>query len=96
MKQVVILLGAGSIGQAIARRVSAGKHLVLADYKLENAQTAAKILEDAGFECSTVQTDLSSRPSIMNMIAHAQSSVRLLISSMPQAYHPRRHQWMSF
>ena len=73
MKQVVILLGAGSIGQAIARRVSAGKHLVLADYKLENAQTAAKILEDAGFECSTVQTDLSSRPSIMNMIAHAQT-----------------------
>ena len=72
-KQVVILLGAGSIGQAIARRVSAGKHLVLADYKLENAQTAAKILEDAGFECSTVQTDLSSRPSIMNMIAHAQT-----------------------
>ena len=72
-KQVVILLGAGSIGQAIARRVSAGKHLVLADYKLENAQTVAKILEDAGFECSTVQTDLSSRPSIMNMIAHAQT-----------------------
>ena len=72
-KQVVILLGAGSIGQAIARRVSAGKHLVLADYKLENAQTVAKILEDAGFECSTVQTDLSSRPSIMNMIAHSQT-----------------------
>jgi predicted dinucleotide-binding enzyme len=48
MKQVVILLGAGSIGQAIARRVSTGKHLVLADYKLENAQIAAKTLEDAG------------------------------------------------
>jgi len=72
MKPVVILLGAGSIGQAIARRVSAGKHLVLADYKLENAQIAARILENAGFECSTVQTDLSSRPSIKNMIAHAQ------------------------
>jgi NAD(P)-dependent dehydrogenase (short-subunit alcohol dehydrogenase family) len=72
MKQVVILLGAGSIGQAIARRVSAGKHLVLADYKLENAQIAAQTLEDAGFECSTLHTDLSSRSSIKNMIAHAQ------------------------
>ena len=72
MKQVVILLGAGSIGQAIARKVSAGKHLVLADYKLENAQTAAQALENAGFECSTVQTDLSSRTSLQNMIAHAQ------------------------
>lgn len=72
MKKVVILLGAGSIGQAIARRVSAGKHLVLADYKEENARLAARTLEDAGFECSIVQTDLSSRTSIKNMIAHAQ------------------------
>ncbi|MCH4154682.1 MAG: SDR family oxidoreductase [Muribaculaceae bacterium] len=72
MKRVVILLGAGSIGQAIARRVSAGKHIVLADYKLDNAQIAAKTLEDAGFECSTIQADLSSRESIKNMITHAQ------------------------
>jgi NAD(P)-dependent dehydrogenase (short-subunit alcohol dehydrogenase family) len=72
MKRVVILLGAGSIGQAIARRVSAGNHIVLADYKLENAQIAEKTLKDAGFECSTIQADLSSRESIRNMIAHAQ------------------------
>ena len=31
MKQVSVLVGAGSIGQAIIRRVSAGKHIVLAD-----------------------------------------------------------------
>ena len=72
MKQVVILLGAGSIGQAIARRVSVGKHLVLADYKQENAKVAAQTLEDAGYECSTIQADLSSRESIKAMIAHAQ------------------------
>ena len=29
-KQVAVLVGAGSIGQAIIRRVSAGKHIVLA------------------------------------------------------------------
>jgi len=71
-KKVVILLGAGSIGQAIARRVSAGKHLVVADYQEANASSAAKILENAGFETSTIQTDLSSRESIKQMIAHAQ------------------------
>jgi NAD(P)-dependent dehydrogenase (short-subunit alcohol dehydrogenase family) len=71
-KQVVILLGAGSIGQAIARRVSAGKHLVVADYRETSASLAAKILENAGFETSTIQTDLSSRESIKQMIAHAQ------------------------
>ena len=36
-KQVAVLVGAGSIGQAIIRRVSAGKHIVLADYSEENA-----------------------------------------------------------
>jgi NAD(P)-dependent dehydrogenase (short-subunit alcohol dehydrogenase family) len=70
--KVVILLGAGSIGQAIARRVGAGKHIVVADYRKENARKAAEILEDAGFETSTVQADLSSRSSIKSMIAHAQ------------------------
>jgi NAD(P)-dependent dehydrogenase (short-subunit alcohol dehydrogenase family) len=70
--KVVILLGAGSIGQAIARRVGAGKHIVVADYRKENARKAADILEDAGFETSTVQADLSSRSSIKSMIAHAQ------------------------
>ena len=35
MKQVSVLVGAGSIGQAIIRRVSAGKHIVLADYSIE-------------------------------------------------------------
>ena len=44
-KQVSVLVGAGSIGQAIIRRVSAGKHVVLADYSLENAGRAAKTLE---------------------------------------------------
>ena len=71
-KQVVILLGTGSIGQAIARRVSAGKHVVMADYQEANALAAAKILENAGFETSTIQADLSSRESIKKMIAHAQ------------------------
>ena len=33
-KQVSVLVGAGSIGQAIIRRVSAGKHVVLADYSM--------------------------------------------------------------
>ena len=35
MKKVSVLVGAGSIGQAIIRRVSAGKHIVLAEYSIE-------------------------------------------------------------
>ena len=71
MKQVSVLVGAGSIGQAIIRRVSAGKHIVLADYSIENAQRAARTLEDAGFECSTIQCDLGSKEDILKLVEFA-------------------------
>ena len=55
------MVGAGSIGQAIARRVGAGKITVLADYSIENAKRAAKTLEDAGFETRTISMDLGDK-----------------------------------
>ena len=70
-KQVAVLVGAGSIGQAIIRRVSAGKHIVLADYSEENAKRAAKTLEDAGFECSTIKCDLGSKEDILKLVEFA-------------------------
>jgi NAD(P)-dependent dehydrogenase (short-subunit alcohol dehydrogenase family) len=73
MKQVVVLVGAGSIGQSIIRRVSAGKHIVLADYSEENAKRAAKTLEDAGFECSTIKCDLGSKEDILKLVKYATS-----------------------
>jgi len=70
-KQVSVLLGAGSIGQAIIRRVSAGKHIVLADYNLDNAQRAALTLENAGYECSTIKCDLGSKEDILALVEYA-------------------------
>lgn len=70
-KEVAVLFGSGSIGQAIVRRVAAGKHVVLADYSQENAERAAKTLEDAGFECSTIKADLGSKGDILNVIKEA-------------------------
>ena len=68
---VIVLIGAGSIGQAITRRVSAGKHVVLADLRQENADAAAKILSDAGFEVSTATVDVSSRQSVHTLVETA-------------------------
>jgi hypothetical protein len=65
MADVLVVIGAGSIGQDIARRVSAGKHVLLADLNEENAGAAAKTLSDAGFEVSTARVDLSSRASLL-------------------------------
>ena len=68
---VIVVIGAGSIGQAIARRVSAGKHVLLADLRQENADMAAKILSDAGFEVSTAAVDVSSRQSVHALVETA-------------------------
>jgi NAD(P)-dependent dehydrogenase (short-subunit alcohol dehydrogenase family) len=42
MPQVIVVVGAGSIGQAIARRVGYGKQVLLADLRQEAADEAAK------------------------------------------------------
>ena len=71
MPNVIVVIGAGSIGQAIARRVSAGQHVLLADLRQENADAAAKILFDAGFEVSTCLVDIASRASVEALVAQA-------------------------
>ena len=71
MTSVIVVIGAGSIGQAIARRVSAGKHVLLADLRQENADAAAKVLSDAGFEVSTAIVDVSSRDSVHALVETA-------------------------
>ncbi|WP_053572754.1 SDR family oxidoreductase [Caballeronia cordobensis] len=73
MQKVIVVIGPGSIGQAIARRVGAGKHLVLADLRQENAEAAAKTLSEAGFEVATTVVDISSRASIEALVAKATS-----------------------
>lgn len=73
MRNVIVVIGAGSIGQAIARRVGAGKHVLLADLQLETAQTAVEIMADAGFETSTAVVDVSSRKSVDALVQKAQT-----------------------
>jgi NAD(P)-dependent dehydrogenase (short-subunit alcohol dehydrogenase family) len=70
---VIVVIGAGSIGQAIARRVSAGKQVVLADLHQDNADMAANTMSDAGFNVSTAQVDISSRASVQALIKTATS-----------------------
>jgi NAD(P)-dependent dehydrogenase (short-subunit alcohol dehydrogenase family) len=71
MTSVIVVIGAGSIGQAIARRVSAGKHVLLADLRQENADAAAEVLSEAGFEVSTTTVDIASRKSVHALVEAA-------------------------
>lgn len=71
-KDVMILTGAGQIGMAIARRMVYGKKIVVGDKNLENAKTICTIMNNAGFDTEAVEMDLSSRESILSLIAEAQ------------------------
>lgn len=72
-KDVMILTGAGQIGMAIARRMGSGMKIVIGDQQMENAGAAAQIMNNAGFDAVPVEMDLSSRESILNLIAEAQT-----------------------
>ena len=50
MTDVIVVIGAGQIGQAIARRVGVGKRIVLADMRPDNANAAAQVLGNAGYD----------------------------------------------
>jgi NAD(P)-dependent dehydrogenase (short-subunit alcohol dehydrogenase family) len=71
VSDVIVVIGAGSIGVAIARRVGVGKHVLLADIKPENAKAAAETMLDAGYEVSIATADISSRESIHALVEKA-------------------------
>jgi NAD(P)-dependent dehydrogenase (short-subunit alcohol dehydrogenase family) len=73
MGDVVVVIGPGQIGQAIARRVGVGKHVVLADLRPENADAAAEILANAGYEVSVAAVDASSREAVHALVERATS-----------------------
>ena len=71
MKDVVVVIGPGQIGQAIARRVAIGKHVLLADLRRENANAAAEILGNAGYDVSVATVDASSREAVHALVETA-------------------------
>lgn len=71
MKDVIVVIGPGQIGQAIARRVGVGKHVLLADMRRENADAAAEVLGNAGYEVSVATVDASSREAVHALVETA-------------------------
>ena len=67
----MVLIGAGSIGVACARRIATGKHLIIGDINLKAAKKVEEDLYNAGFETSSIQVDLASRESILNVVKEA-------------------------
>jgi NAD(P)-dependent dehydrogenase (short-subunit alcohol dehydrogenase family) len=66
-KAVVIVIGAGGIGLAIARRQGIGKKVVLADCNEAALATASAELRDASYDVVTYITDVTSRVSVREL-----------------------------
>lgn len=79
---VLVITGAGGIGQAIARRQGPGKHILLADISEDNQAAAAAALEDLGHRVSTQRVDVSSRESV-----HALAEKAAELGNVTQVVH---------
>ena len=79
----MILTGAGQIGMAIARRMGYGMKIIIGDKKPENARAIANIMNEAGFDCEALETDIYSRDSILNIINVAKSfgEIKMLVNA---------------
>lgn len=72
-KAVVVVIGSGGIGMAIARRVGAGRRILLANHSQAASDDGVKILKLAGFDAVGMEADISNRKSIDTIVDRASS-----------------------
>ncbi|MCG7400294.1 SDR family oxidoreductase [Caballeronia zhejiangensis] len=63
-QEVIVVIGAGGIGLAIARRQGFGKTVLLADFNEETLKTAAESMRNSSYAVETHAVDVSSRESV--------------------------------
>jgi NAD(P)-dependent dehydrogenase (short-subunit alcohol dehydrogenase family) len=71
MREVLVIIGPGAMGTAVARRVGAGRHVLVADLGEENARAAEQALLDAGFDVSAATVDITDRQSVQALAEKA-------------------------
>lgn len=68
---ILVIIGSGGIGLAIARRQGPGKTVLLADVNENNLQAASAALEAGGYSVATQRVDVSSRESVQALAQQA-------------------------
>ena len=72
-RQVIVIVGAGAIGQAIARRLAPGRQLLLADRLASQAEAAAASLQQAGYQAQAAPCDVADAAAIHALAQQAQA-----------------------
>ena len=70
-REVLVVIGAGGVGQAIARRQGSGKAVLVADFSERRLQTAAERLIADGHRIAAHVVDVSSRESLAALAIRA-------------------------
>jgi NAD(P)-dependent dehydrogenase (short-subunit alcohol dehydrogenase family) len=74
---VVVVLGAGGMGLAVARRVGPGSTLVLAEFDDDRLKAVAETLRDEGHNVVAHPVDVSSEDSVRELAAGAAAAGRI-------------------
>lgn len=77
-RDVIVIIGAGGIGLAIARRQGVGKMILLADIDPDIVSAAATDLREGSFDVVTQEVDVSVRMSVHGLAAKAASLGRVV------------------
>jgi NAD(P)-dependent dehydrogenase (short-subunit alcohol dehydrogenase family) len=72
-REVIVVTGLGGMGLAIARRLGAGRSLVLADFSAEALEKATELLAGEGHDVTAVATDVSDQASVRALAESAAS-----------------------
>lgn len=70
-REVIVITGTGGMGMAIARRIGAGRTVVLADFDRRALDAAATVLTGEGHDIVAVEADVSDRTSVEALAAAA-------------------------
>lgn len=73
MADVVVIIGAGGIGLAIAKRQGFGRTVLLADYNEAVLLSAAQVMRNASYKVETQIVDVASRKSVRELAEKAAS-----------------------
>ena len=73
VREVLVVIGVGGMGQAIARRLGAGKTVLLADYNKKTLTSVTEALSADGYHIESRLVDVSSRESVRGLAEYAAS-----------------------
>lgn len=76
-EEVVVVTGAGGMGEAVARRIGSGRRLVLADYFQDTLDRTVEVLNESGYAATGQVTDVSDRASVDRLARTAADAGRL-------------------